>query len=88
MGEEGFRTVEQDSDDEIAASVYAIIATPRGSRIEQSDYGVEDPTFEQLPIDDAEWIEQVGIWEPRAQISTTQDILDLTADIRVKVSAT
>jgi hypothetical protein len=74
MGSRGFALVEQDSGDEIAACVYALIATERGSRIEQSDYGVADPTFDPLPLDLDEWLAQIALYEPRAEVSTAQDI--------------
>ena len=74
MGTTGFRAVEQGSDDEVAACVYALVATERGSRIEEGDYGVEDPTFSNLPLDTDEWLAQIGIYEPRAQVVTAEDI--------------
>jgi phage baseplate assembly protein W len=74
FGTFGLRAVEQDSDDEIAACVYALIATERGSRIEEPDYGVEDPTFEALPLDLDEWLAQIDQFEPRAEVVTAQDL--------------
>lgn len=70
----GLATVEQDSADERAACVYAIVATERGSRIEEPTFGVEDPTFEALPLDLAEWLAQIALFEPRAEVTTQQDI--------------
>lgn len=75
MGPKGLAVVEQNSADEIAACVYALVATERGSRIEEPDYGVEDPTFDQIPRDEAfdEIRAQAAIYEPRAELSTAED---------------
>lgn len=80
-------TVEQDSDDEIAACVYATVATPRGSRLEEPDYGVEDGEFEQLPFNTDEWVEQIGAWEPRAEVSTSEEIEEMLDKVTVRVKA-
>lgn len=37
--------VEQDSIEDVQQSVHAYLATPRGSRPLNPDFGVEDPTF-------------------------------------------
>jgi hypothetical protein len=47
----GARTVEQDSQAEIAQCVYAVLATPPGSRIEAPDFGLADPTFLGADLD-------------------------------------
>lgn len=78
-------TVEQDSVDNVAACVYAVLATERGSRIEDPDFGIEDPTFEQLPVDLDEWLEQIATYEPRAEVETAQDVEAALAIVGVKV---
>lgn len=87
MGATGLAVVEQDSVEEVAACVYALIATERGSRLEEPDYGVEDASFSTLPMDDEidEWLVQIDAWEPRAKVRTTQDIEDLIATVTVEV---
>jgi phage baseplate assembly protein W len=87
MGESGFRTVEQDSLEEIAQCAYAILATPVGSLLEEPELGVEDPTFEPVPVDDTEWLEALARWEPRAQVTTMQEIVDLVDNVAVEVGA-
>lgn len=37
--------VEQDSIEDVQQSVHAFLATPRGSRPLNPDFGIEDPTF-------------------------------------------
>lgn len=85
MGSTGLAVVEQDSVDEVAQCAYAVIATPRGSRIEEPEFGVEEAVFDQLPIDTEEWVAAVEEWEPRAEAETAQEIEEMTAAIRVEV---
>lgn len=67
---------EQDSQENVAACVYAILAYERGSRIEDPDFGVEDPTFADLPFDEREWLEQIARYEPRAEVSTSEEVME------------
>jgi phage baseplate assembly protein W len=89
MGTKGLRTVEQNSADELAACIYALAATERGSRLEEPDYGVEDPTFDQIPREDAfdELRAQAAIYEPRAQISSVEALTGTLAKIGVGVES-
>lgn len=80
--------VEQDSQDNVAACVYAILSYERGSRLEDADFGVEDPTFGTMPIDVDEWLEQIARHEPRAEISTEQEVGDLIGAVLVEVGLT
>lgn len=76
---------EQDSQENVAAGVYTVLSYERGSRIEDGDFGVEDPSFEQLPLDTSEWMEQIAAYEPRAEVQTAEDALDLVALVLVEV---
>jgi hypothetical protein len=76
---------EQDSQENVAACVYAILAFERGSRIEDIDFGVEDPTFDTMPIDVDEWLEQISRYEPRANVQTSQEVGDLIGAVLVNV---
>lgn len=76
MGASGLRTVEQDSDEEVTQCVYAVAATPLGHLLADLDFGVEDPTFDQLPYDDGELLSAVARFEPRAEVRTGQEVLD------------
>lgn len=87
MGAHGFETLEQGSIGEVAQCVYAIVATPVGSRIDDMDFGVEDPTFDQLPLDESETVSQIHTYEPEAEVTVTQDITDYTDLVTVEVSA-
>lgn len=83
----GLAVVEQDSQADVAQCVYAILATPLGSRLEEPDFGIEDPTFEQLPVDLTEWRRTITEWEPRAEIDDTeQELVDDVTNIRIEVA--
>ena len=77
--------VEQDSQSNIAACVYAVLSYERGSRIEDPNFGIESPDFAQLPLDTAEWMEQIAAYEPRAEARTFQEVSDLLATVLVEV---
>lgn len=85
MGATGLRTVEQDSLADVAQCVYAVMATDRGSRLEEPDFGITDPTFEQNGLDEGEALLQIGTWEPRADVTIAQDIVDLADSVTVEV---
>lgn len=87
MGRGGLRTVEQGSVDEVAGCVYAILATPQGTRLEDPAFGIEDPTFEQQPLDTTPWLEAIATYEPRARVETGEEIGELTARITAEVGA-
>lgn len=77
--------VEQDSQDNVAGCVYAILSYERGSRLEDPDFGVESRLFDQMPVDIDEWLEQISAYEPRAAVQTQQEIEDLTGRVLVGV---
>lgn len=71
-----FVTNQQDTDDEIIACVWAICQTPKEHRAEKPAFGIDDPTFEDMPIDTNSIEDQIAEWEPRAVIE-----IDLITDI-------
>lgn len=77
--------VEQSSQDNVAACVYTILSYERGSRIEDPDFGIENPSFSQFPFDTREWLEQIARYEPRASVETQQEIEDTIGAILVEV---
>jgi len=76
---------DQDSEENVAACVASILSYERGSRVEDVEFGVEDPTFETLPLDLREWLEQIARYEPRARIGTWQEIEETVGLVGVKV---
>lgn len=76
---------EQDSQENVAACVYAVLSYERGSRIEDVEFGIEDPTFDQMPVDVQERLSQIRTYEPRAEVQTQQEIGDLIGALLVEV---
>jgi phage baseplate assembly protein W len=80
---------EQDSLDEIADCVLAVLLCPRGFRVELPSFGLEDPTFSS-PAPDLDAIrEAVELWEPRATVLLDEhpDLLDeLVGHVEVDVT--
>jgi phage baseplate assembly protein W len=77
---------EQDSQENVAACVYAVLATERGSRLEDPDFGVESTVFDEFPFDVDEWLEQIAAYESRASVKTAQEIEDTVGRIIVGVA--
>jgi|SRR5690349_2623361 len=88
MGAGALATVEQDSPEEVAASVYRLLNTERGSRLSDPDYGVEEAGFDPFPPEEAidEWLVQIAKYEPRARVRTVADLVDLMALVNVRVA--
>lgn len=58
--------VEQDSDEEVVQCVTSIVSTVKGTRVEQPEFGVPDPTFRQGGPDLETYRQAIADWEPRA----------------------
>jgi phage baseplate assembly protein W len=58
--------VEQDTIGEVAQCVRVLLSTPTGTRIEQFDYGIPDPTFTSEAAIVAQISAAVARFEPRA----------------------
>jgi phage baseplate assembly protein W len=80
---------EQDTPDDVADCVEAVLRTRPGEREERPDFGVPDPTFSQAPIDADGIASIVETWEPRARLVAQEapDVLDDTVR-RVRLSLT
>jgi phage baseplate assembly protein W len=82
-----FVTVEQDTDDEVAQCVRNICAFERGFRIEDPDFGINDPTFTTMPIDTEDISTALETYEDRAQVDIYQEIApDGTVNVRLEVT--
>lgn len=63
--------VEQDTLEEVTQCVRVLLATPRGARVLEPEFGIEDPTFtDGLDID--ELVDQAAEYEERAVIDVTE----------------
>jgi phage baseplate assembly protein W len=84
----GAIVTEQDSLDEIAACVYAILVCPLGFRVESPLFGIVDQTF-AMPAPDLDMVRNaIETWEPRAAalLAESPDALDeLIARVEVQV---
>jgi phage baseplate assembly protein W len=88
-----FAEVEQDTTDDIAACVEAIVLTRPGDRDEIPDFGTTDAAFGQVdaegrPVDAELLVDQIEEWEPRVRVLVDQapERFDETAR-RVSVGA-
>lgn len=61
-----FRTVEEDSIEEIVQNVAVVLRTRLGERLATPDFGTPDPTFQGL--DPAVVLDQIRDVEPRADV--------------------
>jgi hypothetical protein len=81
--------VEQNTYEEVAQSVQVILSTPKGSRIEVPDFGVDDPVFSVDSQSRAtRMLDDIKTWDDRAQarLSITPDSVDdLLTRIRVEI---
>jgi phage baseplate assembly protein W len=71
-------TVEQDTSDDIASCVVAVLLCPLGMRAELPEFGALDPTFSMGEVDTDQLATAVRRWEPRADVVFEQepDLLD------------
>jgi hypothetical protein len=83
---EGLATIEQDSIEDVAQGVFATLAYERGARLEDPLFGIDDPTFDVLPLDISQWLSQIERYEPRAEVQTREEIGDLFDLLEVAVS--
>lgn len=67
-----FAMVEQDSVDEIMQSVEVLLSTTRGSRVELPEYGIDDPSFTGVDLQDIS--DAIVDWEPRASVTLSDEI--------------
>jgi phage baseplate assembly protein W len=66
LGPQGVVNNQQDTLDDIAACIVAILSTPLGWRDELPTFGVPDFTFRRRPINPEEILSIIGSQEPRA----------------------
>lgn len=78
------QVVEQDSIQDVTQCVYAILATPPGSRLDYPEMGVEDPTFSELDLEDVRAM--VETYEPRAEVLTDSALDDAIQRVSVQVA--
>lgn len=78
------RTVEQDTGEDIVSCVRVLLDTRPGERAMVPDYGLADPTFGYLEIND-DVVEAVQAFEPRATVDHVAMVIDETGNADVNV---
>lgn len=71
-----YATNQQDTNDEVAACVAVIVGYERGTRDDDLEFGIRDPTFETRPLDIADIESAVEDYESRASVSVTERAYD------------
>lgn len=66
------KVVEQDSAAEIEQCLFALFGTEVGSRVEEPDYGIVDPTLAERGVDPEALRAAADNWEPRAEELLTE----------------
>lgn len=80
---------EQDTLEEIADCVEAIIRTPSGTRLELPDFGIPEQSFSLNGADPAPIAAAVQEWEPRATTAAEADnesLLEFITQITLNVA--
>jgi phage baseplate assembly protein W len=67
-----FATVQQDTLDELTATVAVICAFPLGSRVERPEFGITEPALADTPLDVLDIEQTVTAFEPRAEVVITE----------------
>src|SRR5262245_5054438 len=73
------RVVEQASPADILGRVDVLVRCPLGFLNDIPDFGIEDPTFGEGPINVSEIEDAIALWEPRAESAIEEQfsLLDL-----------
>ena len=69
-------TIEQNSDKDLMNCVFAAANTVRGTRFYVPEFGIDDLTFQDSPLDEATIAAQLTNSEPRADAQIVQQIVD------------
>lgn len=88
-GTQHVAVVDQDTLEDVGNCVQAIVRTAIGQRQEYPDFGITDITLQTQPINQAEILDQIIEFEPRASgaISQAPDNFDsLIANVLISVS--
>ena len=67
-----YATVQQDTDDELATTVQAIVSFTLGSRPERPDFGIADPALADRPLDLLDMRQAIETYEPRADFTVAE----------------
>lgn len=79
--------VEQDSIEEVAASVAVILSTSPGDRISRPAFGAGDAAFRH-PVGVEDLINRAADQEPRARLHIDDETLTAAVNLRLRVEVT
>jgi len=80
--------IEQDSDEEIAQCVEAVLKTVIGTRIDRSEFGVPDLAFRTAPGSLPAVVRKaVERWEPRADVALIEEIANTDQTLHVNLGS-
>lgn len=78
--------IEQDSVDEVAQCVEAVLRTPEGTRLEEPEFGIVDLTFYEGRLPLVEYERAVNEWEPRATAEfSEEELVELARRVNVDI---
>ena len=80
-----FATVQQDSSEDIANCVECIVRTPLGAREDTDDFGLDDYTFNNQPLNLELMKSQISVQEPRASLMLSQEIEEIVSKVTIRV---
>jgi phage baseplate assembly protein W len=84
---EGYAIRQQDTDAEAADCVRNILVFTKGDRIEDLDFGIDDPSFQLQPVDIDDIAQAISEYEPRVDAEIeTEDLPDGTTSVSVSVT--
>lgn len=66
---EGAEIIEQDSYDDIVQCVEALCRTPKGTRLDSPDYGIDEVVLREPGPDRVKLERAISYWEPRARVA-------------------
>jgi len=75
-------TAIQDSEAEIANCVFNVASCIQGFREDSPEFGIADQTFQNIPLDLEALNEQITRWEPRADLTLSEQEEALNTAIR------
>lgn len=81
-------TVEQNSVEDVMNCVAAACKTERGSRLYVPGFGIDDPTFEEVPLDTTTLLAQIRESEPRSNNIADETITELVDTLKIGVGIT
>lgn len=84
----GLACVEQDSDKEVLQCVEAILRTQPGTRPDDPALGTPDFAFNENGVDPVTIRSILARYEPRAEVMTDAELVDLAETIRLQIQAT